>query len=610
MQIMNKSKSIVLAFKEMQKLEKNTIPSSIFIAIITAVMPFINIWFSSRIIDLLNYNAEVHTIILNIGLALIINLILFFMNNYIGDIQFVHKTLMYNNELKNIAEKLYKIEYSKLEDSNFKELIHKHSESQERVYSAFTQFACMIRDFIFGMVTIILSIILIFPLFKIGFISTGKTFFEKPMFLFSVIISVIVMAVIILFIALKMNKNQFESETQYATLNKIYYYFLNLFSDYKTGKEIRLYKEQNIIDDIATSKIVTDGESIMKKAALQCARSSSIVAILASLVGFGVYLFIGVKGLLGLFSVGSLVLYCGSFMQIVKGVMKMTWTFGQTEKIIPLVNYYFEILNTQDEMTYGTNELDLADNFDIEFKDVSFKYPNSETYALKNVSIKINSGEHYAIVGKNGSGKTTFIKLLCRLYDVSEGAILINGINIKEYTKNSIIRLYSVVFQDYKIFSLTAAQNIAASDDYDKAKLYDSLEKADIKERIQKMENQENTYLYKDLGESGIEISGGEAQKLALARALYKDASIVILDEPTASMDPIAESSMYSKFNSFVENKTAIYISHRLSSCAFCDNIAVFDKAELVEIGTHKDLIKLNSKYAELWNAQAEYYLN
>lgn len=610
MQIMNKSKSIVSAFKEMQKLEKNTIPSSIFIAIITAVMPFVNIWFTSRIIDLLNYNAEVHTIILNIGLALIINLILFFMNNYIGDIQFVHKTLMYNNELKNIAEKLYKIEYSKLEDSDFKELIHKHAESQERVYSSFSTFAQMIRDFVYGIVTIVMSIILILPLFKIGFTSTGNTYFEKPIFLFSVIISVIVMAVIILLIALKMNQNQFESENQYAILNKIYYYFLNLFSDYKTGKEIRLYKEQNIINDIATSKIVTDGETIMKKTALQCARSSSIVAILASIVGFGVYLFIGVKGLLGLFSVGSLVLYCGSFLQIVKGVMKMTWTFGQTEKIIPLVNYYFEILNTRDEMTYGTKEIDLADNFDIEFKNVSFRYPNCETYALKNVNIKINSGEHYAIVGKNGSGKTTFIKLLCRLYDVSKGAILINGINIKEYTKDSIIRLYSVVFQDYKIFSLTAAQNIAASDDYDKAKLYDSFEKADIKERILKMANKENTYLYKDLDENGVEISGGEAQKLALTRALYKDAPIVILDEPTASMDPIFESSMYSRFNSFVENKTTIYISHRLSSCAFCDNIAVFDKAELVEVGTHQNLIKLNGKYAELWSAQAEYYLN
>lgn len=607
---MNKIKTIISTFKEMHKLEKNIIPSSIFIAIIMAVMPFVNIWFTSKIIDLLTYNSEISTLILNIGLALTINLTLFFLNNYIGDIQFIHKTLLYNNELKNIAEKLYKIEYSKLESSKFKELIHKHSEAQERVYSAFTTFALMIRDFVFGMVTIILSVILILPLFKVGFTATGDTFFEKPIFLFSVIIAVIIMAIMILLIALKMNKNQFESENKYAVLNKIFYYFLNMFSDYKTGKEIRLYKEQTIINDTATSKLIDDGETILRKTSLKSARSSSIVAILASIVGFGVYLFIGIKGLLGLFSVGSLVLYCGSFMQIVKGVMKMTWTFGQTEKIIPLVNYYFQILNTSDEMIYGTRELDFTDHFDIEFKNVSFKYPESNTYSLKNINIKINSGEHYAIVGKNGSGKTTFIKLLCRLYDISEGEILINDINIKEYSKDSLNKLYSVVFQDYKIFSLTVAQNIAAGDNYKESKLYDSFKKADIKDRILKMDNQENTYLYKDLEENGVEISGGEAQKLALARALYKDAPIVILDEPTASMDPIAESSMYSKFNSFVENKTTIYISHRLSSCVFCDNIAVFDKAELIEIGTHKDLIKLNGKYTELWKAQAEYYLN
>jgi len=345
------------------------------------------------------------TLILNIGLALTINLTLFFLNNYIGDIQFIHKTLMYNNELKNIAEKLYKIEYSKLESSKFKELIHKHSEAQERVYSAFTTFALMIRDFVFGMVTIILSIILILPLFKVGFTATGNTFFEKPIFLFSVIIAVIIMAIMILLIALKMNKNQFELENKYAVLNKIFYYFLNMFSDYKTGKEIRLYKEQTIINDTATSKLIDDGETILRKASLKSARSSSIVAILASIVGFGVYLFIGIKGLLGLFSVGSLVLYCGSFMQIVKGVMKMTWTFGQTEKIIPLVNYYFQILNTSDEMTYGTKELDFTDHFDIEFKNVSFKYPDGRDYVLKDISFKANRGDTIAIIGSTGSRK-------------------------------------------------------------------------------------------------------------------------------------------------------------------------------------------------------------
>ena len=446
------------------------------------------------------------------------------------------------------------------------------------------------------------------PLFKIGFTKTGDSYFEKPIFLLTIFGAIAVMVVIILIVAMRMNRMWFKATDEYSRLDRIFYYFINMFSDYNTGKEIRLYKEQNLIEHTATDKLLTDGEKILKKASLNSAKSSSFVAILGALVGFGIYLFIGVKGLYGLFGIGSLVLYCGSFMQIINGIMKMAVTFGKTEEMVPLVNYYFDIMNTEDEMTYGAEKLDLTDKFEIEFKDVSFKYPNAENYSLRNINIKINDGEHLAVVGRNGSGKTTFIKLMCRLYDATEGEILINGINIKAYTKESIISLYSVVFQDFKIFSTTLAQNVSACKDYDSDKLFDVLDKANVKDRVLKMEDKENAYLYKDLHKSGAEISGGEAQKLALARALYKDAAVVILDEPTAALDPIAENDIYSRFNSFVQNKTAIYISHRLSSCVFCNRIAVFDQAELVETGTHSELLNSGGKYAELWNAQAQYY--
>ena len=214
------------------------------------------------------------------------------------------------------------------------------------------------------------------------------------------------------------------------------------------------------------------------------------------------------------------------------------------------------------------------------------------------------------MVGRNGSGKTTFIKLMCRLYDVTDGEILLNGANIKEYTKDSIINLYSVVFQDFKIFSVSLKDNICANSDFESDRFYACLENANIKDRAERLPNKENTYLYKDLDENGVEISGGEAQKLALARALYKDAPVVILDEPTAALDPIAENEIYTRFNSFVQSKTAIYISHRLSSCVFCDKIAVFDKSRLVESGTHRELLTAGKKYFELWNAQAKYYVN
>lgn len=606
---MKKIKTVFSAFREIHRLEKRLLPISIVVAIVTAVMPFINIWFTSKIIDLLDVGTSMGDLAVYIGFAVGINAVLFFINYFLGDMYFVFRSLMYNKELQNISAKLFKSEYQKLESSDFKELIHKHSEAQDRVFSSFVQFSWMMRDFISGAVTLIISVIIIIPLLKIGFTKTGDTYFESPVFLLTIFGAIAIMAVIILIVATQMNKAWFKAGDEYSRLDRIFYYFLNMFSDYNTGKEIRLYKEQNLIEHTATDKLLTDGEKLLKKASLHTAKSSSFVAILGALVGFGIYLFIGVKGLYGLFGIGSLVLYCGSFMQIINGIMKMAVTFGKTAEMVPLVNYYFEIVNVKDNMAYGVKELDLSDKFEIEFNNVSFKYPNTESFALKNINIKINNGEHLAVVGRNGSGKTTFIKLMCRLYDVTDGEILINGINIKDYSKESIIKLYSVVFQDFKIFSITLAQNISANEKYDKERLYDALDKANIKGRVLAMENKESTYLYKDLDKSGIEISGGEAQKLALARALYKDSPVVILDEPTAALDPVAENEIYNRFNSFVDNKTAIYISHRLSSCAFCNRIAVFDKSHLVETGTHQELLNANGKYSELWNAQAKYYV-
>lgn len=607
---MKKIKTIFSAFKEMHRLEKRLLPTSIVVAIVTAVMPFINIWFTSKIIDLLDIGTSMSDLAVYIGLAVGINAVLFFINYFLGDMYFMFRSLMYNKELQNISAKLFKSEYQKLESSDFKELIHKHSEAQDRVFSSFVQFSWMMRDFISGAVTLIISVIISIPLLRIGFTKTGDTYFERPVFLLTIFGSIAIMAVIILIVATQMNKAWFKAGDEYSRLDRIFYYFLNMFSDYNTGKEIRLYKEQNLIEHTATDKLLTDGEKLLKKASLHTAKSSSFVAILGALVGFGIYLFIGVKGLYGLFGIGSLVLYCGSFMQIINGIMKIAVTFGKTAEMVPLVNYYFEIVNANDNMTYGEKKLDLSDKFEIEFKNVSFKYPNTENYALQNINLKINNGEHLAVVGRNGSGKTTFIKLMCRLYDVTNGEILINGINIKDYSKESIIKLYSVVFQDFQMFSIPLKDNVCAAQEYDRDRLYDCLENSNVLDRVEQLPEKENTYLYKDIDENGVEISGGEAQKLALARALYKDSPVVILDEPTAALDPVAENEIYNRFNSFVDNKTAIYISHRLSSCVFCSRIAVFDKSHLVETGTHQELLNSNGKYSELWSAQAKYYIN
>lgn len=606
---MNNIKTLFKAIREMQRLDKRMLPCCFSLGIIGALLPFVNIWFSAKIIDTLEAGKEVRQLIIYIACAVLINFVLAFIDNYLNDMFYMYRSQMYNKEQQNIAAKLYATEYKQLEDSDFKELVHKHSEAQNRVYSAFVQFAWMVRNFVSGFVTLIVSIIILIPLFKVGFIKTGESFFERPVFLLTIFGSIFIMVGIMLVVALKMNKAYFEAGDEYSRLDRIFYYFLDMFGDYKTGKEIRLYHEQYLIKHTAVDVLLTDGEKLLKKNSMQSAKSGSMVALLGAVVGFGVYLFIGIKGLFGLFGIGSLVLYCGAFMQIVAGVMKMATTFGKTAEMCPLANYYFEILGTEDDMVYGNEELDLNSDMEVRFENVSFKYPGSENYALKDITLTVYSGEHLAVVGRNGSGKTTFIKLMCRFYDATKGNVFINNKNIKEYTKKSLMELYSVVFQDFKLFSLPLCENVSSDEKYDYDKLYSALEQSNVKERVLKMPEKERTYLYKNVDKDGIEISGGEAQKLALARALYKDSPIVILDEPTAALDPIAENEIYNRFDSFVENKTAVYISHRLSSCVFCNRIAVFDKAELVETGTHEELLgNDNGQYYKLWNAQAQYY--
>ena len=606
---MSKAKLIKRMYREVHSLDRRLLPSTAVQAVIDSIKPFINIYFSARLITLLTHKADTSVMITNIALVLGINVVIFFLASFLNNYNENHRMMLLDLENKKVEEKLYNADYALLNDSEFKELLHRHEEAGKSRWARLPYFMWTTLQFTRGVLTTIISFIIIIPLLKVGFVRTGNTFFERPLFIVTIVAAIAVMAGVILIVASKINKSYLEANEKYAELDRIFYSFIDILGDYKTGKEIRLYKEQNLIDNITTQKILTDGEITLRKISMRTAKSSSFIAILGALVGFGVYLFIGVKGLFGLFGIGSLVLYCGSFMQIISGIMMFANTLGKLKEILPLARDYFKILEAESTMIYGNRELDLTNGFEIEFNNVSFKYPKSDIYALKQINLKISNGEKLAVVGRNGSGKTTFIKLLCRLYDVDEGEILINGINIKEYTRDSLNKLYSIVFQDYKILSLTVADNISANDECDKDMLNSALDKANIKDRIEAMPQKEKTYLYKDLDKSGVEISGGEAQKLALARALYKDSPIVILDEPTAALDPIAENEIYSRFNSFVENKTAIYISHRLSSCAFCNRIAVFDNAELVETGTHNELISANGRYAELWNAQASYYL-
>lgn len=608
MKAMTTLQKIGRGFREIHRLEPQLIPLTLTSGVTKAALPFVNLYFSSRIIDILSTTREMKALSLFVALALAINLFLFITSRTLENRYYMSRGLLYNKERGEVIRKLYTLDYEKLESPAFQTLLHKHQEAMDKAGSSLYRLSWMLSHWVSGATTLAFALVLLFPLLKISF-KGGETFVESPWFAVALFAAIGVAVGIILIISRKISKEWFRLSEQYMGLDRLYDYYTEMIADYKTGKEIRTYQEQLIIEKDATQQLLNEGIAIQKKIAANSAKSSSLIAIIGAVIGFGIYLFIGLKGLIGLFSIGSLVCYTGSFMQVVQGVTAIANTTGQIPQIIPTLDYYFDILHTESGKQAGTLLPQMDTPVSIEFRNVSFKYPESETYALKNFSIKLENGEKLAVVGRNGSGKTTFIKLLCRLYDPQEGEILLNGVNIREYDDAAYRQLFSVVFQDFSMFSFPLAQNVSVADTYEEARVWACLEEAGIADDVRGMEQQLDTYLYKDVEETGVEISGGEAQKLALARALYKNAPFIVLDEPTAALDPIAEYEIYSKFNRLVGDKTAIYISHRLSSCRFCKHIAVFQQGELVQLGTHEELIRdPSSAYYELWNAQAQYY--
>lgn len=322
-----------------------------------------------------------------------------------------------------------------------------------------------------------------------------------------------------------------------------------------------------------------------------------------------VYVFVCLKAWGGAFGIGAVTQYIGAITLLSEGVTALLSQLGEMRNNTPFLRKAFQFLDIPNAMYQGSLTVEKrADRaYEVEFRDVSFQYPGAKTWALKHVSVKLNVGERLAVVGRNGSGKTTFIKLLCRLYDPTDGVILLNGIDIRKYDYLEYLSIFSVIFQDFKLLALPLAQNVAASVNPDRARVEKALNKAGFSQRLGELGL--DAYLYKDFDTEGVEISGGEAQKIAIARALYKDAPFIVMDEPTSALDPVAEYEVYTKFNEIIGDKTAIFISHRLSSCRFCDEIAVFDGGVVVQKGSHSALLKEeNGLYGKLFTAQAQYY--
>ncbi len=413
-----------------------------------------------------------------------------------------------------------------------------------------------------------------------------------------------------IFVMIKNNKISFASFQKLSKVNRLFGYFGWEIVDVRFGKDIRLYGADNMMIN-AWQKNTDASNKTWKWQGDTQLRYGMIERILSVIKGVAAYFYVAFLAITGHFGVAT-------FTQLITAEAGLDSTLnGIVYNVIDLAqkcNYAYEyvlFMNYPAALEKGDRPIEKKDH-EIEFRHVTFAYPGTDKKILDDISIKIAPGEHLSIVGLNGAGKTTFIKLLCRLYDPTEGEILVDGVNIKEYDYKQYMEQFAPVFQDFKLFALTLSDNISfdrATTKEEQERIEELIKLVGLETLMERLDKGKETNLFKYFDEEGIEPSGGEQQKIAIARALYKNSPVVILDEPTAALDPIAEYDIYRQFNTLIGGKSAFYISHRLSSCQFCDKIAVFSGGKIAEYGSHEELEAISGGiYAEMFEAQAKYY--
>ena len=421
-----------------------------------------------------------------------------------------------------------------------------------------------------------------------------------------VILAIALSVVIGIINSLIIKKFRYKNKTELAKSRRKINYFERMTQDFSYGKDIRLYDFQDRITksyDFEIASYISIIRKIKNKEYLL-----AFIDLLFVLISDAVLYYILVTKVIEGMPIAEFSMYLIASLAL-STLLKVigedvTYIFGQGQ----YMNDYFEFMKTEfNEVKAGLEKVN-NDTLEIEFKNVSFKYPKTDKWIIKDLNLKINKGEKLAIVGINGAGKTTLVKLILRLFKPDVGEIFVNGINANEYDLEAYQEMFSPVFQDIHILAFTIRENITLGLSNDEERIWKCLDAVGLNEKIRKQKLGLDTMMLKNIDEDGLVLSGGENQKLAIARALYKDGNAVILDEPTAALDALAEAEIYENFDSLIQHKTSIYISHRLASTKFCDKIALFSNANLLEYGNHAELMALKGEYYKMFVVQGKYY--
>lgn len=607
----NPIKRVFNVLKVLHSTNKTFFYLAIFNSLLFNFIPYTSIYCGYLILNGLVNNASKDYLFTIVFIMIILNLVCGLLYKFLDNYKMTLKGKTYELVNKKISEKTFSLDYEQIEDNETMKMLEL-ARSGSNGSGDITACGDMLGNIIGNLSGIIYSLILLSSLFtSIESSSTDKLFIflNNPYSAFIIFGVILVQLVIGLSLSIISNKISYKTMVDNMDSNRKFGYFYDLCSNYIYGKDIRLYRMQKMITDNLTSSKMSINNGWHKFVHTNILITNAL-AIMDFILTFYCYSYIGLRAWYGINSIGSVISLVGSITLFTQSLTSIITSFVALNLTSNYLNEYFKYINIKPLIGYGDIEINKNVPLYIEFQDVSFAYPHQEKEILSHINLKIKPGEKLAIVGENGAGKTTLIKLLCHFYNPTNGCILINNIPLNKYSKNACYELFSIVFQDFKLFSYSIKENVASSDiNIDQSIVIESLSKSGILEKVNNFKDKTDTIIYNKNDNNGVEISGGEAQKIAIARALYKDSPIVILDEPTSALDPKSEAEIYEKFANLVKSKTSIFISHRMSSCRFCDEIIVFDDGRIIQEGTHQELVKETSgKYFKMWSAQAKYY--
>lgn len=607
---------ISILFKTIKLLFKYYKTHMIYITILSvmqAVFPLITIYVTARIIDGIVMKMATDTIIFWATVSVVSIFIINIIQKIFSSLSEREYSKIFESYLKIWNDIYNDLDYQMIEDP----AVISKKEKIDKIFN-FTGRGVLwiiyaLNDFIKSILLIIGSIFLTVQFFYEKLPTTSPYhYLNTTLSNISFIAILIILSIIIIYIQWKIRSAWSRMLSEGTKGNSIFGFYMFYINEKKRAIDVRLFNQDRIGKETVKESDTFLPGGILDRIHLNViSRYSALENFVNKIQMSIIYIFVIIKAYEGVISIGMLSQYIGSILQLTSSFVLFASTIADMLINSEFTKSTFEFIENNESMYQGSLTTEKRDDnkYEIEFKNVSFKYPNTNNWALKDVNVKFELGKKLAIVGQNGSGKTTFIKLLIRLYDPIEGQILLNGIDIRKYKYEDYLKIFSVVFQDFNLFAFPIAQNIAGSIDYDRKKVEGVIEDVGMTERISEMKDGIDTYIYKDNDKEGVDLSGGEEQKIAIARALYKKAAFIILDEPTAALDPLTEQEIYEKMSNIVKDKTAIFISHRLSSCKLSDNILVFDKGSIIQEGAHDKLVNEAGKYKELWDAQAGYYI-